>query len=53
MTYFLVNFMMFLLGMCIYLALPATSSHGSRSLTTMLIVFIVVLLKVLHDVHQA
>ncbi len=53
MTYFLVNFMMFLLGVCIYLSLPSTSSHGSKSLITMLVVFIVVLLKVLHDVYQA
>ena len=52
MTYFLINLMTLLLGLCIYLALPAKNSQGTRILVTMLITSIVVLLKVLYDVKQ-
>lgn len=53
MSYFLINLMVFFLGLCVYLALPVTNSHGNRVLTTILIVSIVVLLKVLYDVPEA
>jgi hypothetical protein len=52
MTSFLINIMIFLFGLCTYLALPIRNSEGTRVLVTMLITSIVVLLKVLHNVTQ-
>lgn len=53
MTYFLINLMILLLGLCVYLALPVKSPHDNGVLTTILIVSTVVLLKVLYDVPEA
>ena len=52
MTDFIINFTIFLFGLCTYLALPIRNSEGTRVLVTMLITSIVVLLKVLYDVKQ-